>query len=332
MGLLVEGQWQDKWYDTKSTGGHFERSASQFRNWITADGSAGPSGRDGFQAASDRYHLYVSLACPWAHRTLLIRSLKGLERMIPVSVVHPLMLENGWTFGTDFPAATGDPLYHKDFIYQLYLRADAAYSGRATVPVLWDKERQTIVSNESADIIRMFNSAFDALGARAGDYYPKELRSRIDEINGWVYDQVNNGVYKAGFATTQTAYDEAVIGVFEALDRIEEILGRHRYLTGGSLTEADLRLWTTLIRFDPVYVTHFKCDRRRIGDYLNLSGFLRDIYQMPGIADTVNFDHIRHHYYRSHATLNPHGIISIGPEQDLNEPHGRDDRFGPGAD
>ncbi|WP_413742241.1 glutathione S-transferase family protein [Sodalis sp. RH15] len=332
MGLLVEGQWQDKWYDTKSTGGRFERSASQFRNWVTADGAAGPSGGDGYQAAANRYHLYVSLACPWAHRTLLMRNLKGLDQIIPVSVVHPLMLENGWTFGTDFPAATGDPLYHKDFLYQLYLQADSDYSGRATVPVLWDKERQTIVSNESADIIRMFNSAFDAVGARAGDYYPQELRSRIDEINGWVYDQVNNGVYKAGFATTQGAYDEAVTGVFAALDRLEELLGRHRYLTGDRLTEADLRLWTTLIRFDPVYVTHFKCDRRRIEDYLNLSGFLRDIYQMPGIADTVNFEHIRNHYYRSHATINPYGIISIGPEQDLNEPHGRDNRFRPAAD
>ena len=331
MGLLVEGQWHNQWYDTTSTGGHFERSAAQFRNWVTPDGAAGPTGREGFAAAADRYHLYVSLACPWAHRTLLMRQLKGLERIIPVSVVHPLMLENGWTFGTDFPDATGDPLYHKDFLYQLYLQADNTYSGRTTVPVLWDKQRQTIVSNESADIIRMFNTAFDAAGARAGDYYPPELRPQIDEINGWVYDQVNNGVYKAGFATTQAAYDEAVAGVFEALDRLEQILGRHRYLTGDRLTEADLRLWTTLIRFDPVYVTHFKCDRRRISDYLNLSGFLRDIYQMPGIADTVNFAHIRNHYYRSHATLNPHGIISIGPGQDLDEPHGRDTRFGGSA-
>ncbi|TKI06934.1 glutathione S-transferase family protein [Martelella alba] len=330
MGLLVDGQWQNRWYDTQSTGGRFERSISQFRNWITADGGPGPTGRDGFAAQADRYHLYVSLACPWAHRTLLMRHLKGLRHLIPVSVVHPLMLENGWTFADDFPAATGDPLYRHDFLYQLYLRADSAYSGRVTVPVLWDKHQQTIVSNESADIIRMFNSAFDVAGALAGDYYPPSLRPRIDEINGWVYEYVNNGVYKAGFATSQAAYDDAVAGVFTALDRLEALLGQHRYLTGDRLTEADLRLWTTLIRFDPVYVTHFKCDRRRISDYLNLSGFLRDIYQMPGIADTVNFDHIRHHYYRSHASLNPHGIISIGPEQHLLEPHGRDHRFGHG--
>jgi len=331
MGLLVEGKWQNSWYDTKATGGHFERSAAQFRNWVTTDGAPGPAGRGGFTAAGHRYHLYVSLACPWAHRTLLMRKLKGLEAIIPVSVVHPLMLEHGWTFGTDFADATGDPLYHKNYLYQLYLQADPHYSGRTTVPVLWDTLENTIVSNESADIIRMFNSAFDAVGARAGDYYPVALRGQIDEINGWVYNQVNNGVYKTGFATTQDAYDEAVVAVFDALDRLEQILGRHRYLTGDQLTEADLRLWTTLIRFDPVYVTHFKCDRRRISEYLNLSGFLRDIYQMPGVAETVDFAHIRHHYYRSHVTLNPHGIISIGPEQNLNEPHGRDGRFGQAA-
>lgn len=328
MGLLVEGKWQNSWYDTKATGGHFERSAAQFRNWVTTDGAPGPAGRGGFTAVGHRYHLYVSLACPWAHRTLLMRKLKGLEAIIPVSVVHPLMLEHGWTFGTDFAGATGDPLYHKNYLYQLYLQADPHYSGRTTVPVLWDTLENTIVSNESADIIRMFNSAFDAVGARAGDYYPVALRGQIDEINGWVYDQVNNGVYKTGFATTQDAYDDAVVAVFDALDRLEQILGHHRYLTGDQLTEADLRLWTTLIRFDPVYVTHFKCDRRRISEYLNLSGFLRDIYQMPGVAETVDFAHIRHHYYRSHVTLNPHGIISIGPEQHLNQPHGRDDRFG----
>jgi putative glutathione S-transferase len=328
MGQLVDGVWQDTWYDTKSTGGRFKRSTSQFRNWVTPDGAAGEHGKAGFKAEQDRYHLYVSLACPWAHRTLLMRKLKGLEQTIPVSVVHPLMLENGWTFGQDFPAATSDALYHSDFLYQLYLRADPQYSGRVTVPVLWDKQQQTIVSNESADIIRMFNSAFDASGARAGDYYPLELREKIDSLNGWIYDSVNNGVYKAGFATSQDAYDEAVNGVFASLEQLEQILGQHRYLTGDRLTEADLRLWTTLIRFDPVYVTHFKCDQRRISDYLNLYGFLRDIYQMPGIAETVDMAHIRNHYYRSHATINPHGIISIGPAQDLDEPHGRDVRFG----
>ncbi|RJF54201.1 glutathione S-transferase family protein [Serratia inhibens] len=327
MGQLVDGVWQDIWYDTSSTGGRFKRSTSQFRNWVTADGQPGEHGTGGFKAEKDRYHLYVSLACPWAHRTLLMRKLKGLEQIIPVSVVHPLMLENGWTFGQDFPETTGDSLYHSDFLYQLYLRADEHYTGRVTVPVLWDKQQQTIVSNESADIIRMFNSAFDGAGARAGDYYPHDLRGKIDELNGWIYDQVNNGVYKAGFATSQEAYDEAVNALFDALARLEQILGQHRYLTGDRLTEADLRLWTTLVRFDPVYVTHFKCDKHRISDYLNLYGFLRDIYQMPGIAETVSLPHIRNHYYRSHTTINPHGIISIGPAQDLDEPHGRDTRF-----
>lgn len=321
MGQLVDGVWQDTWYDTTSTGGQFKRSTSQFRHWITADG------KGGFKAEKDRYHLYVSLACPWAHRTLLMRKLKGLEQLIPVSIVHPLMLENGWTFDKDFPSATGDTLYQADFLYQLYLRAESQYSGRVTVPVLWDKQQQTLVSNESADIIRMFNSAFDTLGAKAGDYYPAELREQIDTLNGWIYDTVNNGVYKAGFATSQQAYDDAVNCVFMALVRLEQILDQQRYLAGDRLTEADLRLWTTLIRFDPVYVTHFKCDKRRISDYHNLYGFLRDIYQLPGVAETVNMAHIRHHYYRSHSTINPHGIISIGPVQDLNEPHGRDLRF-----
>ncbi|MFI3310185.1 glutathione S-transferase C-terminal domain-containing protein [Ewingella allii] len=327
MGQLVEGKWHDVWYDTKSTGGHFKRTESQFRNWVTPNGEAGPHGKGGFAAEPNRYHLYVSLACPWAHRTLLMRALKGLDKLIPVSVVHPLMLENGWTFATDFPAATGDDLYHLNFAYEIYLRAQKDYTGRVTVPILWDKKLQTIVSNESADIIRMFNSAFDAQGARAGDYYPENLRPAIDEVNEWVYPLINNGVYKAGFATSQEAYDEAVKGVFEGLDRAEALLEKHRYLTGNQLTEADLRLWTTLVRFDPVYVTHFKCDRYRISDYPNLYGFLRDIYQMPGIAETVDFAHIRNHYYRSHATINPHGVISTGPAQDLDAEHGRDLRF-----
>ncbi|MGG7668827.1 glutathione S-transferase family protein [Yersinia sp. J1] len=328
MGQLVDGVWQDIWYDTKSTGGHFKRSTSQFRHWITPDGQPGPHGRGGFNAEKDRYHLYVSLACPWAHRALLMRSLKGLESLIPVSVVHPLMLDKGWTFGTDFPDTTGDSLYQSDYLYQLYLRAEPTYSGRVTVPILWDKQQQTIVSNESADIMRIFNSAFDGVGAAKGDYYPEALREEIEEINGWVYDAVNNGVYKAGFATSQNAYDEAVNTLFVALDKLELILDQQRYLTGNQLTEADLRLWTTLVRFDPVYVTHFKCDKRRISDYPNLFGFLRDIYQMPGIAGTVSLPHIRNHYYRSHATINPYGIISVGPEQDLLSAHGRDVRFG----
>ncbi|WP_312829031.1 glutathione S-transferase family protein [Pantoea anthophila] len=324
MGQLIDGVWHDTWYDTKSTGGRFKRSESAFRNRVTADGSAGPTGKAGFTAERDRYHLYVSLACPWAHRTLLMRQLKGLDNLIDVSVVHPLMLENGWTFDDTFPEATGDKLYQNDFLYQLYLHADPHYSGRVTVPVLWDKQQNTIVSNESADIIRMFNSAFDAVGARAGDYYPVALREKIDELNGWIYDTVNNGVYKTGFATSQSAYDEAVTALFHSLSRLEQILGQHRYLTGDQLTEADLRLWTTLVRFDPVYVTHFKCDRHRIGDFRNLSGFLRDIYQMPGIAETVSLPHIRHHYYCSHKTINPHGVISLGPAFDWDEPHGRD--------
>ncbi|UYA58873.1 glutathione S-transferase family protein [Pectobacterium colocasium] len=327
MGQLVDGVWHDTWYETKSTGGHFKRSESTFRNWVTPDGAPGLTGNGGFPAQSGRYHLYVSLACPWAHRTLLMRQLKGLEDHIAVSVVHPLMLDHGWTFGTDFEGATGDSLYQHEFLYQLYLHAKPDYSGRVTVPVLWDTEQHTIVSNESADIIRMLNSAFDGVGAAAGDYYPEALRAQIDELNGWIYDKVNNGVYKAGFATSQSAYDEAATTVFAALSDLEAILAKQRYLTGEQLTEADLRLWTTLIRFDPVYHTHFKCDKYRLSDYPNLFGFLRDIYQMPGIADTVDMAHIRHHYYRSHGTINPHGVISLGPEQDLNQPHHRDKTF-----
>ncbi|MCL6408227.1 glutathione S-transferase family protein, partial [Dickeya dadantii] len=293
MGQLVDGVWHDTWYETKSTGGHFKRSESAFRNWVTPDGAPGLTGKGGFPAQSGRYHLYVSLACPWAHRTLLMRQLKGLEDHIAVSVVHPLMLDHGWTFGTDFEAATGDSLYQHEFLYQLYLHAKPDYSGRVTVPVLWDTEQHTVVSNESADIIRMLNSAFDGVGAIAGDYYPEALRTQIDELNSWIYDKVNNGVYKAGFATTQSAYDESASTVFAALSDLETILAKQRYLTGEQLTEADLRLWTTLIRFDPVYHTHFKCDKYRLSDYPNLFGFLRDIYQMPGIAETVDMAHIR---------------------------------------
>ena len=326
MGLLIEGQWKDQWYES-SADGAFQREQAQRRNWVTADGAPGPSGEGGFKAEAGRYHLYVSLACPWAHRTLILRKLKGLESLIDVSVVSWLMLENGWTFDKAH-GSSGDKLDGFNFMHQRYTADTADYTGRVTVPVLWDKKNQTIVSNESAEIIRMFNTAFDAHGARAGDYYPVELREKIDELNGWIYDNVNNGVYKAGFATSQEAYDEAVGKVFESLERLEQILGQHRYLTGDRLTEADIRLWTTLVRFDPVYVTHFKCDKHRISDYLNLHGFLRDIYQMPGIAETVDFDHIRTHYFRSHKTINPTGIISIGPWQDLDEPHGRDVRFG----
>ncbi|HET7662102.1 MAG TPA: glutathione S-transferase family protein [Rhodanobacteraceae bacterium] len=324
MGLLVDGQWQDKWYDTDSTGGRFERQASRFRHWVTADGSPGPEGEGGFKAESGRYHLVVSYACPWAHRALVMRTWKGLESHIDVSVVHPLMLENGWEFRTDFDAASGDRLYGLGKLYELYLKADANYTGRVTVPVLWDGERETIVNNESAEIIRMLGSAFDGVGARPGNYYPEDLRGQIDAINATVYDRVNNGVYKAGFATTQEAYDEAVTALFETLEDLERRLGESRYLVGNTLTEADLRLWTTLVRFDAVYVTHFKCDRKRIVDYPNLHGLLCDIYQMPGVADTVHMDHIRRHYFGSHPTINPYGIVPIGPVPDFDAAHDRD--------
>lgn len=324
MGLLVDGEWHDKWYDTSKTQGKFERSIAQFRNWITVDGSAGPSGEPGFKAEPGRYHLYVSYACPWAHRTLIMRQLKGLNDLISVSVVHPLMLNHGWTFATDFDGATGDQLFDYDYYYQIYTRADADYSGRVTVPVVWDKQENKLVSNESSEIIRMFNSAFDSVGAAAGDYYPKDLRSDIDRINDWIYESLNNGVYKAGFATSQAAYDEAVEGVFERLDDLESLLSKQRYLCGERFTEADIRLFPTLLRFDPVYVQHFKCDRKRIAEYPALAGYLREIYQMPGIRDTTNLSHNRHHYYRSHPTINPHGIISTGPEFDLDAPHGRE--------
>ncbi|WP_111657884.1 glutathione S-transferase family protein [Isoalcanivorax indicus] len=328
MGLLVDGVWHDKWYDTDKTGGRFERSEAQFRNWVTADGSPGPDGEGGFRAEADRYHLYVSLACPWAHRTLIFRALKGLDKMIGVSVVNPLMLSEGWPLDTGFPGATGDRLYGLQRMYELYLKADPHYSGRVTVPVLWDRQRETIASNESADIIRMFNSAFDGVGAAPGDFYPEALRGDIDEVNSWIYDQVNNGVYKAGFATSQDAYDEAVTTLFAALDRLEQRLSTQRFLVGNRVTEADWRLFTTLVRFDPVYATHFKCDHRRIADYPNLSNYVRDLYQTPGVAETVNIAHIRNHYFRSHPTINPYGIVSMGPALTFDQPHDRD-RLGP---
>jgi putative glutathione S-transferase len=324
MGLLVDGVWKDQWYDTKSTGGRFRRQESAFRNWITADGSAGPHGAGGFRAEAGRYHLYVSYACPWAHRTLIFRKLKGLEDMIDVSVVHPLMGDNGWTFDTDFNGATGDRLSGKKYLYEIYLKAKPDYTGRATVPTLWDKERNTIVSNESADIIRMLNSAFDGIGAKPGDYYPEDLRSEIDAVNRRVYRDINNGVYKCGFATTQDAYEEAFDALFDALDWVEERLGRQAWLAGDRVTEADWRLFTTLLRFDPVYVGHFKCNKRRIADYPNLSNYLRALYQTPGVAETVRMDHIKFHYYVSHKSINPTGIVPKGPELNLDAPHNRD--------
>lgn len=322
MGLLVEGVWQDRWYDTESTGGRFVRKDAAFRNWVTPDGSPGPSGTGGFKAEPGRYHLYVSLACPWAHRTLIFRKLKGLEGVIDVSVVHWLMVENGWTFA-DGPGVVPDPLHGARFLHEIYTKAEPHYTGRVTVPVLWDKVTGTIVSNESSEIIRMFNTAFDACGATPGDFYPPDLRSEIDAWNARIYDTVNNGVYKAGFATTQDAYEAAFAELFKTLDALEERLDTHRYLLGDRPTEADWRLFTTLVRFDPVYVGHFKCNLRRIVDYPNLSGYLRELYQMPGIAKTVDMRHIKGHYYESHRTINPTGIVPVGPVMTLTLPHGR---------
>lgn len=323
MGMLQDGVWHDVWYDTSKTGGHFKRAQSRFRNWVTADGSAGPSGEGGFKAEAGRYHLYVSLACPWAHRTLIFRKLKGLEDLVGVSIVDPLMLENGWEFKNG-DGGTQDHLFGSDYLWQVYTRADPGYTGRVTVPVLFDRERNTIVSNESADIIRMFNTAFDGMTGNTLDLAPADLLPEIDALNAEIYDRVNNGVYKAGFATTQAAYEESVTALFEMLDRLEGRLASRRYLMGARLTEADWRLFTTLVRFDPVYVGHFKCNIRRIADYPHLGGYLRELYQMSGIAGTVDFRHIKHHYYRSHKTINPTGVVPVGPELDLDGPHGRD--------
>ncbi|NHF72368.1 glutathione S-transferase family protein [Paracoccus xiamenensis] len=323
MGLLVDGVWQDKWYDTASTGGRFQRSTTGWRNWITPDGAAGPTGKGGFKAESGRYHLYVCLACPWAHRTLIFRALKGLQPHIDISAVHPDMLSDGWEFRTDFPGATGDRLFGLPFLRDIYLKADPKASGRVTVPVLWDKQTDTIVSNESADIIRMFNSAFDGLTGNTDDYWPEDLRPQIEALNARIYDTVNNGVYKAGFATTQEAYDEGVVPLFESLDWLEDLLGRNRYLTGDRLTEADWRLFTTMVRFDPVYHTHFKCNRKWLREYPNLWGWTRELYQIPGVAETVDMGHIVRHYHYSHDTINPYRIIPINPVIDWMEPHGR---------
>ncbi len=322
-GQLVEGAWTTEWYDTGASGGRFVRDTSKFRNWITPDGGPGPSGEGGFAAESGRYHLYVALACPWAHRTLILRALKGLEDKIGVSVVHPLMLDHGWTFERD-DKATGDPLHGAKYLHELYTRAVPDVSGRVTVPVLWDKKRDTIVSNESAEIVRMFNTAFDGLGATAGDYYPEDLREEVDRINARVYDTVNNGVYKAGFATEQDAYEEAVTALFESLDWLEGLLSERRYVAGDTITEADWRLFTTLIRFDPVYHGHFKCNIRRLKEYPNLWAYLRELYQWPGVGPTVDFGQIKRHYYGSHGTINPTGIVPVGPDlSDLDTPHGR---------
>lgn len=317
MGLLVDGQWQDKWYDTEKTGGRFVRKDSQFRNWITADGSAGPTGDGGFKAEKGRYHLYVSLACPWAHRTLIMRALKGLEDFISLSVVNPQMLENGWTF-EDGPGVIKDSVNNAHYLYEVYKAADDNYSGRVTVPVLWDKQTGKIVNNESSEILRMLNSAFDDIGAKPGDYSPEALMDEIDAMNDRVYDNVNNGVYKSGFATKQEVYEEEVTNVFKVLDELEEHLENRKYLVGDQLTEADIRLFTTLVRFDAVYYSHFKCNFKRIVDYPNLWRFTREIYNLEGVADTVNMQHIKDHYYISHKTINPTGIVPKGPELDFS--------------
>ncbi|MDE1197033.1 MAG: glutathione S-transferase family protein [Pseudomonas sp.] len=321
MGLLVEGRWQDQWYES-SKDGAFQREQAKRRNWVTADGRPGPSGEGGFKAEAGRYHLYVSLACPWAHRTLIVRKLKGLESLIDVSVVSWLMRENGWTFDKQ-TGSTGDALDGHTFMYQRYLADTPDYTGRVTVPVLWDKKLQRIVSNESSEIIRMFNSAFDELTGNRLDLYPEALRPEINRLNDRIYPAVNNGVYRAGFATSQGAYEEAFDEVFAELDALEKLLGEKRYLSGEYLTEADVRLFTTLIRFDAVYHGHFKCNLRRIADYPNLSNWLREMYQLPGVASTVDFVHIKHHYYASHATINPTGVVPKGPEQDFSGAHDR---------
>ncbi|WP_102958819.1 glutathione S-transferase family protein [Mangrovicella endophytica] len=322
MGLLVDGQWQDKWYDTKSTGGSFKRTTTTFRNWITLDGAPGPDGQPALPAAKGRYHLYVSLACPWAHRTLIVRRLKKLEDVISVSVVDFLMKEEGWVF-SDRPGATPDDVNGAKRLYEVYLKADPHYTGRVTVPVLWDKETGTIVNNESAEIIRILNRAFDQWGDASVDIAPQALLPEIDRVNARVYDDVNNGVYKAGFATSQEVYEKACRTLFAALDWLEERLSDQRFLVGDAPTEADWRLFTTLVRFDAVYHGHFKCNCRQIADYPNLFNYLLDLYQTPGVAETVNFEHIKGHYYGSHTMINPTGIVPIGPDQDLTQPHDR---------
>jgi len=322
MGKLVNGIWHDVWYDTKSTKGEFKRGESQLRNWITADGSAGPTGKAGFKAEANRYHLYISLACPWAHRTLIFRKLKKLEDIISLSIVHPDMLENGWEFKIN-GRSQGDDLYGFDFAHQIYTKADPQYSGRVTVPILWDKESKTIVNNESSEIIRMFNASFSEITATTPDYFPENLRDEIDAINATVYANINNGVYRAGFATTQPAYEKAVVALFDTLDEIEKTLGTQKYLVGAVKTEADWRLFATLIRFDCVYHGHFKTNIRSIEDYPNLSEYLRELYQVDGIAGTVDFDQIKRHYYVSQTSINPTQIVPMGPNIDYSRAHKR---------
>jgi len=324
MGLLVDGVWQDDVSRTKD--GHFIRPATVFRNWVMPDGTSGPSGEGGFAAESRRYHLYVSLACPWAHRTIIFRKLKGLENVISLSVVSPNMGREGWTFDKS-EGSTGDEVNGASKLSEIYLLANPRYSGRVSVPVLWDKKRNTIVNNESPEIIRMLNSAFDAFTNVRTDYYPKNLRTKIDHLNDLIYSNINNGVYRAGFATRQAAYEQAFRNVFDTLEEIEQILSQHRYLVGNTITEADWRLFCTLIRFDAIYYSHFKCNWRRISEFPNLSNYVRDLYQVPGVAETVNIEQIKRHYYGSQRQVNPTGIVAVGPQLDFAAPHDRA-RFG----
>ncbi len=327
MGKLVDGKWHDVWYETKNTGGHFVRQDAGFRNWITHDGSPGPSGEGGFAPEKGRYHLYVSLACPWAHRTLIFRKLKSLEEFVSISVVNFLMGADGWTF-EDGVGVVADSLHGSQYLHQVYVKSDPNYTGRVTVPVLWDKKKNCIVSNESSEIIRMFNSAFDDVGAAEGDYYPEPLRGIIDEVNNRVYGTLNNGVYRCGFATTQDAYEDAFDKLFATMDWLEDRLSKQRYLAGGQVTEADWRLFTTLVRFDAVYVSHFKTNKKRLVDYANLWAYTRELYQWPGVAGTVDMHHIKQHYYRSHTTINPTRVVPKGPDIDFDEPHHRDQLCG----
>ena len=312
MGKLVDGVWHDVWYDTKTNGGKFVREDAGFRHWVTNNPEAD------FQPESGRYHLYVSLACPWAHRTLIFRALKGLEPHIDVTVVCPDMLDKGWSFGLP------EPLFGHSHLHQMYTQAKADYSGRVTVPVLWDKKTQTIVSNESSEIIRMFNTEFNELTGDDKDYYPLKLQKQIDEWNEFVYPAINNGVYRCGFATTQEAYEEAYHALFTALDKVDQHLATQRYLAGEQITEADWRLFTTLVRFDAVYVGHFKCNKKRIADYKNIQGYLKELYQVKGVKETTDFYHIKRHYYFSHAGINPTQVVPLGPDLDLDTSHDRD--------
>ncbi|WP_227370459.1 glutathione S-transferase family protein [Halomonas sp. M20] len=330
MGLLINGEWHDQWYDTKKHGGEFVRESAKLRDWVTADGQPTPDGQESVPAESDRFHLYVSLACPWAHRTLIMRKLKGLEPLMGASHVSPLMLGEGWTYNVD-EGASGDPVNGAEYHRELYTLTNPEYTGRVTVPVLWDKQDKRILNNESADLVRIFNGAFDEITGNRLDFYPEDLRETIDAVNADVYDHINNGVYKSGFATEQEVYEKHVVALFESLDRMEARLSEQRYLAGEWLTEADIRLFTTLVRFDAVYHGHFKCNLRRIEDYPNLSNYLRELYQWPGIKETVNLDHIKRHYYYSHDTINPTRIVPKGPVLDFDRPHDRERLTGRGV-